>query len=137
MRKKAVRLNAITNAQLMLKLSEGVYTQLELAEESGLCVRTVRPYLKALHKVGVIHICEWTEDALGHRSQVVYKLGKGKDVEKPKMDEKAIAKRYREKLKQRKLMKALDAIKTVCTATSARRINKTLAANQESIRSRA
>lgn len=137
MRKKAVRLNAITNAQLMLKLSEGVFTQLELAQETGLCIRTVRPYLRALHKVGVIHICEWTEDGLGHRTQMVFKLGEGKDAQKPKMDVKAIAKRYREKLKQRKLMKDLNAIKTVCTTTSTRRINKTLAANQESIRSRA
>ena len=134
---KKIRINAITNAQLMLKVSEGVYTTHELSEQTGMCIRTVRSYLAAMHKVGVLHITDWEEDANGIRTLKVYKLGKGKDVEKPKMTNKEIKARYRKKLKQRKLMRQFDAIKTVCTTTSTRRINKTLAANQSSLAKRA
>ncbi len=137
MRKKIAKINAITNAQLMLKLTEGVYTAFELAEETGLGIRTIRPYLTAMHKVGVIHITEWTEDAIGHRSMKVYKLGPGKDVPKPRMTNAETRRRYRNKQKQIKLMRDLDAIKTIQPAASTRRINKTLAANEGRIERRA
>lgn len=102
MRKKVIRLNAITNAQLIKYLLEGIYTNQELSEITGLCVRTIRTYVSAMHKAGALHISSWKKDSIGHYSMCVYKIGEGKDAKKPKMTDSEIRKRYRQKLKARK-----------------------------------
>jgi transcription initiation factor IIE alpha subunit len=137
LKKKIVRVNAIAIAEMLKAAQEGVCTSYELKEISGLNLNTVRGYMNVFHKAGVVHICDWEEDPRGNRTRKVYKLGKGKDMPKPKQSMSEINRRYREKMKQIKLMKELDAIKTLRPATSTRRINKTLAANQSSIASRA
>ena len=137
MRKKVIRVNAIAIAEMLKAAQEGIYTSWELVDISGLSINTVRGYMNVLHKAGVVHVCDWEEDARGIRTRKVYKLGKGKDAVKPKLSEQEVNRRYREKIKAMKLMKDLNATKTVRTATSTRRIDKALAANQGSFASRA
>lgn len=135
--KKVIRVNAIAIAEMLKAAQEGIYTSNELVEISGLSINTVRGYMSVLHKAGVVHICDWEEDPRGNRTRKVFKLGKGKDAPKPKLSMQEVNRRYREKIKAMKLMKDLNAIKTVRTSTSTRRIDKALAANQGSFASRA
>jgi predicted ArsR family transcriptional regulator len=137
MKKPVIRVNAIAIAEMLKAAQEGVYTAYELSEISGLSINTVRGYINVFHKNGIVHISDWEEDLRGNRTRKVFKLGKGKDMPKPKQTASEVNRRYREKMKQIKLMKELDAIKTLRPATSTRRINKTLAANQGSIAKRA
>lgn len=137
MKKKVIRVNAIAIAEMLKAAQEGIYTSWELVEMTGLSINTVRGYMNVFHKAGVVHVCDWEEDTRGNRTRKVYKLGAGKDVKKPKMSQSEVNRRYREKTKALKLMKALNATKTFQPATSTRRINKTLAANQGNFASRA
>lgn len=137
MRKKFIRVNAIAIAEMLKAAQQGIYTSWELVEITGLTINTVRGYMNVLHKAGVVHVCDWEEDARGNRTRRVYKLGPGKDAIKPKKSLEEINRRYREKVKALKLMKDLNAIKTVQPAASTRRINKTLAANQGRFTNRA
>ena len=137
MKKKVIRVNAIAIAEMLKAAQEGIYTSWELVEISGLSINTVRGYMNVFHKAGIVHVCDWDEDARGNRTRKVYKLGKGKDVAKPKLSQQEVNRRYREKTKAMKLMKDMNAIKTLRHGTSTRRINKTLAANQGSFASRA
>lgn len=130
MRKKVIRVNAITNAQLLSKVSEGVFTTNQLSEETGLCIRTIRNYLSAMHKVGVLHIIDWEEDSGGRRSLKVYKLGAGKDMPKPKMSNAETKRRYRLKIKKIKQFEKFNAIKVTQSEASAPRTSAAMAANQ-------
>ena len=135
--KKVIRVNAIAIAEMLKAAQEGIYTSWELVEITGLTINTVRGYMNVFHKAGIIHICDWEEDARGNRTRKVYKLGAGKDAKKPKLSQSEVNRRYREKIKAMKLMKDLNATQTLRTTTSARRTSKTLAANQGEFASRA
>ena len=107
---RRVRVNAIAIAELMLGLQDGCHTMLELADLSGLSIKTVRNYLKQLHGRKLTHICDWREDAKGARTLKVYELGRGVDMPKPEPRPKAeTCKRYREKIKQAKLLQRMAA----------------------------
>ena len=106
--KKVIRVNAIAIAEMLKAAQEGIYTSWELVEITGLTINTVRGYMNVFHKAGVVHICDWEEDARGNRTRRVYKLGAGKDVKKPKLSQSEVNRRYREKTKAMKLMKDLN-----------------------------
>jgi predicted ArsR family transcriptional regulator len=135
--KKVIRVNAIAIAEMLKAAQEGVYTAYELSEISGLSINTVRGYINVFHKNGLVHISDWEEDPRGNRTRKVFKLGKGKDMPKPKQTMAEVNRRYREKMKQMKLMADFNVVKTPFAASSARRTVKTLAANQSSIAERA
>jgi hypothetical protein len=130
MRKRVIRVNAITNAQLLSKVSEGVFTTHQLSEETGLCIRTIRNYLSAMHKVGVLHITDWEEDTGGRRSLKVYKLGAGKDMPKPRMSNAETRRRYRLKIRKLKQFEKFNASKVTQSEASAPRTSALMAANQ-------
>ena len=100
MKKKIIRVNAIAIAEMLKAAQEGVYTSWELVDITGLTINTVRGYMNVFHKAGVIHVCDWEEDARGNRTRKVYKLGSGKDAKKPKLSQEEVNRRYREKMKQ-------------------------------------
>ncbi len=137
MKKKVIRVNAIAIAEMLKAAQDGIYTAFELVEMTGLSINTVRGYMNVFHKAGVIHVCDWEEDIRGNRTRKVYKLGKGKDMPKPKMSQAEVNKRYREKVKNLKLMAGLNATQIVQSTTSTRRDSKTMAANQSRFASRA
>lgn len=99
-----VRVNAIAIANLLIGLQDACHTCHDLSELTGLQIQTVRHYLKTLHAKGIIHICDWNEDARGGRTLKVYTLGTGEDMKKPKAKgPKAACAKYRAKQKQMKL----------------------------------
>lgn len=101
----SVRVNAIALSELLVGLQDGCHSVHELSELSGLSIQTVRYYLKQLHKRGIIHIADWTEDVRGSRILKVFELGVGKDVPKPKPKSKAAAcVKWRAKNKQKKML---------------------------------
>lgn len=109
-KKTTVRINAISIAELMIGLQDGCHTMLELAEMSGLAIRTVRNYCMQLHKRGVIHIVDWREDTNGGRTLKVYELGTGKDMPKPPRRTPAeVCARWRAKQKHTKMIRRMAA----------------------------
>ena len=96
-----VRVNAVAIAHLLIGLQDACHTCHQLADLTGLRVGTIRHYLKTLHAKGIIHICDWNEDARGSRTLKVYTLGSGVDMPKPKKKgAKAACAKYRAKQKQ-------------------------------------
>lgn len=85
MTKRQIKINAITQAQLIKLLLEGIYSCRELAEHSGLHYVTVLQYTRELHRVGAAHISSWEKDDRGRDAIKVYKLGAGKDAKRQRM----------------------------------------------------
>lgn len=80
--RRQIKINTITQAQLIKLLLEGVYSCRELAEHTGLHYVTVLQYTRELHRAGAAHICQYETDHLGRELARVYKLGEGKDVKR-------------------------------------------------------
>ena len=107
-RKNFIRVNAMAIAHLIKALSEGCYCYAELTELCGFSIQTARHYVKALHKVGMVHIADWTEDKRGIRTVKVWALGEGSDAKKPQpITAKEACAKYRAKMKQIKLMQQM------------------------------
>jgi len=83
--KKLIKINAISQAQLIKLLLDGVYTCHELAEQSGLHYVTVLQYTRELHSAGAVHICAWEKDGRGRDAIKIYKIGEGTDARRKKM----------------------------------------------------
>ena len=82
--KRVIKINAITQAQLIKYMLDGTYTCIELAEHTGLHYVTVLQYTRELHRAGAAHINSWEKDARGRDSIKVYKIGEGKDAKRAK-----------------------------------------------------
>jgi transcriptional regulator with XRE-family HTH domain len=85
MKRTIRKINAITQAQLIKLMLEGIYTCEQLAEETGLHVVTVYQYTRELHRFGAAHISSWEKDARGRDIIKVYKLGEGRDARRQRM----------------------------------------------------
>jgi len=83
--KKIVKINAISQAQLIKLMLDGVYTCHELAEQTGLHYVTVLQYARELHAAGAAYICAWEKDSRGRDAIKVYKIGEHRDVPRKKM----------------------------------------------------
>jgi hypothetical protein len=114
------RINAIAIAEMMLGLQDACHTMWELADMSGLSIKTVRHYCSTMHRRGAVRIADWREDVKGGRTLKVFALGYGKDMPKPKPQTRAEnCKRYREKRRQMKLLQMMAAANTSTFALAA------------------
>jgi hypothetical protein len=105
-----VRVNAIAITELMIGLQDGCHSMPELAELSGLAIQTVRLYCNTMHRKGIVHIADWTEDSNGGRTLKVFALGSGKDMPKPKRRSGAeVCARYRSKQKHLTMVQRMAA----------------------------
>ena len=95
--KRLIKINAITQAQLIKLLLEGTYSCAELAEMTGLHYVTVLQYTRELHRAGAAHICMWDKDGRGRDLTKNYKLGAGKDVKRPRMTGAEKQRKYKAK----------------------------------------
>lgn len=95
--RKAIRINALSNANLIKLLMGGTYSCAELAAETGLHYCTVLEYTRALHHVGAAFIDSWEKDPRGRDATKIYKLGTGKDTKRERMSGSARTAKYREK----------------------------------------
>jgi predicted ArsR family transcriptional regulator len=82
--RRIIKINAITQAQLIKLLLDGDRTCAELAEETGLHYVTVLQYTRELHRAGAAHITRYDKDVRGRDMLKVYKIGKGKDARREK-----------------------------------------------------
>jgi len=115
--KRQIKINAITQAQLIKLLLEGTYTCAELAEMTGLHYVTVLQYTRELHRAGAAHISGWEKDRRGCDVAKIYKLGVGNDKRRQRKSDAEKQAAYRTKKKQIKVMEML----TSCSAPSVER----------------
>lgn len=78
-----VKIGAITNAMLMKLLLDGIYTNLEMAEMSGLSLQVVNRYTREMHRIEAAHIADWAPDTIGRMTVRIFMLGPGKDMPQP------------------------------------------------------
>lgn len=83
--KRLIKVNAISQAQLIKLLLEGQHSCEELAELSGLHYVTVLQYCRELYRVEAAHICRWDKDKRGRDLIKIYRLGVGKDAKRQRM----------------------------------------------------
>lgn len=76
------KINARTQAELLVLLTEGTRTMRELADDTGFHYLTIVEYVRELRRVKMVHVVMWVADARGRYVIAVYKLGKGVDVVK-------------------------------------------------------
>lgn len=96
---RIIRINAVTQAKLIKEMLDGVYNCTELAEITGLHYVTVLHYTRELHLAKAAHISGWDNDSKGRAVVKIYRIGKGRDVKRPKMTAAERQARYREKKK--------------------------------------
>jgi DNA-binding IclR family transcriptional regulator len=82
MKKRQIKVGAISYAKLLRALMDGTRTLRELAEETGLHYLTVAQYCAAMHREGVIHICMWEKDSYNRDASKVYRLGQATDAKR-------------------------------------------------------
>lgn len=99
-----IKVNAMSQAQLVKLLLDGTHTCYELAEASGLHYITVLHYCRELHKAGAAHIAMWEKDSRGRDLLKVYKLGQGKDAKRRRMTSAERQRKYREKKKHAEML---------------------------------
>lgn len=95
--RRMIKINAITQAQLIKLMLDGVFTCQELAEETGLHYVTVLQYTRELHLAGAAHIAGWQQDAFGRDSIKIYKIGAAPDKKRKTLTAQQRQARYRAK----------------------------------------
>ena len=94
---KQVKVGALTYAQLILHMLEGVHDCKALAEITGLHYVTVLQYTRELHAARAAHICAWDKDGRGRDSIKIYKIGPGRDAKRQRKTDAEWARTYRSK----------------------------------------
>ena len=97
---------------LLAHLNEGAVSAQDLADLTGLHVKTTRDFLKEMHKRKLVHIAQW-DTKLNRRIKLpMYKLGEGIDKPKPKrLPSAETTKRYRQR---QKLKAQFDPFYALC-----------------------
>ena len=114
LRKRKVKVNAMSFAKLVKLLLVPLYNCQELADVTGLHYVTVLQYTRELHREGAAHIHHFEQDTRGRDSIRVYKLGPGKDAVRTRLTSVQRSERYRTKRRQALQMAALAGAAT-CT----------------------
>lgn len=102
-----VRVNAMSFAQLIKYMNEGLYSCKELADLTGLHYVTVLEYTRSMYKAGAVHIGAWEADCRGRHMIKVYHIGPGKDAKRQKISASKRSLAYRVKQKQLDIIKRL------------------------------
>lgn len=104
---KQIKVNAITYAQLIKYMLEGMHSCQELAELTGLHYVTVLQYTRELYAAGAAHIGAWEKDDRERDVIKIYRLGPGKDAKRERMTQADRASRYRAKKAQLELIQMM------------------------------
>ena len=88
--------------QLLNHVREGPITAQDLAAVTGFYIKTVREFLREMHKHKFVHIKAW-DTRHGNRIKLpIYAFGPGRDQPRPKpLDRSVITQRYRAARKAR------------------------------------
>jgi len=95
--------NAAGYASLIQSLIDGRCTALELITESGLAGTTVRKFLSAMRRRGLVHIAGWEADSVGRMVMPVWELGEGRDSARPKQTATERSAKRREKMRRSRI----------------------------------
>lgn len=95
-RRRIVKVGAISYAQLVKLLLDGLYTTRELAEQTGLHYVTVCQYTRELYRAKAVYICDWQPDTRDRDCLKIYKIGTGKDKLRRKLSAKERQRRHRQ-----------------------------------------
>lgn len=95
-RRRVVKVGAISYAHLVKLLLDGIWTNKELAEQTGLHYVTVCQYTREMHRAKAVYICEWQQDIRDRDSVRVYKIGTGKDKARRRLSAAERQRRHRE-----------------------------------------
>lgn len=106
---KRVRISHLTTAKVIKALLDGPCTAHEIVAASGLHIVTVYEFLRTMRKIKVAHIASWDSDSLGRDCIAVFALGPGRDAKRRRYTRAEIARRYRDRKKQRLLASAIAA----------------------------
>lgn len=106
-KRRIIKVNALSFAQLVKYMNEGTYTCMELAELTGLHYVTVLQYTREMYRAKAAHIAMWEKDSWGRDALKVYKIGRGRDAKREVMTRAEIAARYRAKKKGRDFINIL------------------------------
>lgn len=94
-----IKIGALTYAKLVRELVEGPWTFIDMATNTGLHYHTVREYVNALHKEGLIHIAGWEKDRWGRDCKPLWVFGAGRDKPRAKLTQAQRQARHRSKVK--------------------------------------
>lgn len=97
MKRRCIKMNAISFGKLVAAMLDGTMTKKELADVTGLHYLTVCQYTRELHLQGAAHICMWEKDSLNRDCMPVFKIGEGRDKPRHKDTQSDRAKKYRAK----------------------------------------
>lgn len=100
-RRAPLRVNHSTYARMFALLLEGPCTNAELAEQTGMHIKTVQGVTRALRQHQVVHVNGWEKDLFGRDCIPIFKFGRGTD--KPRTKQPAAV--LRERTRQRKLQR--------------------------------
>jgi hypothetical protein len=75
--------NVSAYAETVYALTHGACTVFDLSEESGLGLITIRKFVAALKRRGLIRVAAWETDRFGRSTIAAYAWGQGKDATRP------------------------------------------------------
>ena len=110
MKQIKVKVGALSYAQLILYMLEGIHNCQELADLTGLHYVTVLQYTRELYKAKACHICSWEKDSRGREMVRIYKIGKGKDAKKELVSNAERQARYRSKKAHINMMQRMASV---------------------------
>jgi hypothetical protein len=108
------RVNAMSLAQLLKFLSEGIYSCKELAQESGLHYVTVLTYTREMYRAGVLYVKAWEKDVKGIDQIRIYAFGNKPDAKKQKLSSVEKQRRHRQKKQQMKVVQMMAGDSKLC-----------------------
>ena len=85
--------NVSAYAETVYALTHGACTVFELSSESGLGLITIRKFVAALKRRGLIRVAAWETDRLGRSSIAAYTWGRGRGKDAPRPPRKTMAER--------------------------------------------
>lgn len=97
-----IKVGALTYAKLIRELMEGPWSFVEMATNTGLHYHTVREYVNALHREGLVHIAGWDKDMLGRDCKPLWNFGQGRDKKRARLTAAQRQERHRNKIKNMK-----------------------------------
>ena len=106
---KRVRVSHFTTSIIIRELLDGPCSALELSIASGLHLVTVYELMRSMRKEKAAHIVSWEPDRLGRPAIAVFALGRGRDARRRSMSRATIAKRYRDRKRDRLMIATTDA----------------------------
>lgn len=105
-----LKVNAMSYAKLVKELHDGPYSFAELAENIGLHYHTVRDYVNAMHREGLVHIVSWDKDSYGRDCKPLWTFGPGKDKRRARMTQAERQQRHRAKKRSLDIMHKLASM---------------------------